>query len=289
MNPLSQAIVSGVMMGAVYAMLAIGLVIVYQTAHVINLAHGEAYSIAGIVVSVMVGKQLLPLWAAIVVAIAASILFSMSVERYLLRPRRLWSHNALILVSLAAAVFMRGVLYTLVGSDAVSFPRLVSGAPFRIAGGALPPQGLLLVAVGFSLALAVPLLLSGTRLGRQLRAAAENPDAAQLMGINVDRARLLAFAIAGSYGAIGAVLLVPLVSVDFHAGFDMTIRGFIAAALGGMSPLWAILCGLLLGLGEAVVTTYFDILAKDPVVFLVLIGIAVWRSRKIRFGGTRRA
>jgi branched-subunit amino acid ABC-type transport system permease component len=289
MNPLTQAIMSGIMMGAVYALLSIGLVIVYQTAHVINLAHGEAYSIAGIVVSTGVAAQLLPVWVAVFAAIAAAIMFSVAVERFLLRPRRSWSHNALILVTLAAALFMRGVLYTLIGADAISFPRLVSGAPFRIAGGALPPQGLLLIVAGFVLALAIPLFLSGTKLGRQLRAAAENPDAAQLMGVNVDRARVLAFAIAGAYGAIGAVLLVPLVSVDFHAGLDMTMRGFIAAALAGMSPLWAILCSLLLGLGEAFVATYFDTLAKDPVVFFTLIGIAAWRSRKIRFGGTRRA
>jgi branched-chain amino acid transport system permease protein len=289
MNPLTQAIMSGLMMGAVYAMLAIGLVIVYQTAHVINLAHGEAYAIAGSGIATIAASQALPIWLAICAAIAAAVIFSVAVERFLLRPRRAWSHNALILVTLAAAVFVRGVLYTLIGSDAVSFPRLVSGGPFRLAGGALPPQGLLLIVVGFALALAVPLFLSGTRLGRQLRAAAENPDAAQLMGVNVDRARVLAFAIAGAYGAIAAVLLVPLVSVDFHAGLDMTMRGFIAAALAGMMPLWAILCSLLLGLGEAFVTTYFDTLAKDPVVFFVLIGIAVWRSRYIRFGGTRRA
>jgi branched-chain amino acid transport system permease protein len=153
----------------------------------------------------------------------------------------------------------------------------------------LPAQGLLLIVVAFVLALAVPVFLSATPLGRQLRAAAENPDAAQLMGVNVDRARTLAFGIAGAYGAIGAVLLVPLVSVDFHAGLDMTLRGFIAAALGGMIPLWAIVCSILLGLGEAFVTTYFDALAKDPIVFLILIGVAVWRSRRIRFGGGLRA
>jgi branched-chain amino acid transport system permease protein len=289
MNPLTQAVISGLTMGAVYAMLSIGLVIVYQTAQVINLAHGEAYSIAGIVVSIFVGAQILPIWAAVAAAFAAAVLFSVAVERFLLRPRRFWSHNALILVTLAAAIFSRGLLYTLIGSDPVSFPRLVSGRPFHFAGGVLPPQSLLLIVVGYLLALAIPLFLSGTQRGRQLRAAAENPDAAQLMGINVDGARLLAFVIAGAYGAVGAVLLVPLVSVDFHAGLDMTLRGFIAAALGGMSPLGAILCSILLGLGEALVTTYFDALAKDPIVFLMLIGVAAWRSRKIRFGGGLRA
>jgi branched-chain amino acid transport system permease protein len=110
MNPLTQAVISGLMMGAVYAMLSIGLVIVYQTAHVINLAHGEAYAIAGIFVSVFVGAHILPVWAAIVGAVVVAILASVCVERFLLRPRRLWSHSALILITLAGAIFSRGVL-----------------------------------------------------------------------------------------------------------------------------------------------------------------------------------
>jgi branched-chain amino acid transport system permease protein len=288
MSPFAQAAISGIMMGAIYAMLSVGLVIVYQTAHVINLAHGEAYAIAGIAVSMVVSIQA-PMWAAILIATVAAIMFEVAVEYFLLRSRREWSHNTLILVTLACALFMRGVLYTLIGPDPVSFPRLIRTAPMHLAGGVLPSQGFLLIVVGFSLALVAPLLLSSTRLGRRLRAAAENSDAAQLMGINVDRLRVLAFAIAGAYGAVGAVLLVPLVSVDFRAGLDMTLRGFIAAALGGMSPLWAILCSLVLGLGEAFVTSYFDALAKDPIVFLILIGLAVWRSSKIRFGGIGRA
>jgi branched-chain amino acid transport system permease protein len=289
MNPLTQALISGTIMGAVYVLLAMGMVIVYQTANVTNIAHGEAYSICGIVVSILAGAGLAPLWLIIPFAICVAVVFSLSLERLLLRPRRAWSHNSLILVTLAAAVFVRGLLYALVGTDPVSFPRLVAGPPLRFLGGVLPRQGLLLIIVAFGLALAIPPFLSRTRFGRQLRAAAENPDAAQLMGVNVDFARLFAFGIAGAFGAIAAVLLVPLASVDFHTGLGMTMRGFIAASLGGMSPPLVIVSGLLLGLGEALVSVYFDELAKDPIVFLILIGVAIWRSRHIRFGGGSRA
>jgi branched-chain amino acid transport system permease protein len=289
MNPLTQALISGTMVGSVYVLLAIGMVIVYHTAQVTNIAHGEAYSICGIVVSTVAATGVAPIWAIIPFAIIVSVLFSLAVERFLLRPRRAWSHNSLILVTLAGALFVRGVLYALVGTDPVSFPRLVSGPPLRLLGGALPPQGLLLIVVGFALALAVPPFLSRTRFGRQLRAAAENPDAAQLMGVNVDAARIFAFGVAGAYGGVAAILLVPLVSVDFHTGLGMTMRGFIAASLGGMSPPLVIVSGLLLGLGEALVTVYFGALAKDPIVFLILIGVALWRSRNIRFSGGNRA
>jgi len=288
MNPLAQAIISGLMMGVVYALLATGLVIVFQTSRIVNIAHGECYAIGGIFTSVVAAQEL-PLWAAIVVGIVLAVLFSVILERVLLRPRRTWSLNSLILVTLAVAFFVRGILNVAVGSAPVSFPRSFVGPPLRIAGGVLPLQGLGLIAIGLSVALAIPLFLAKTRFGRQLRAAAENPDAAELMGVNVDFVRSVAFAIAGGCGALAAVLLVPMVSVDFQTGLGMTMRGFIAAALGGMSPLLAIACGLFLGLAEAFVTTYWDALAKDPIVFLALIGIALWQSRHIRFGGSLRA
>lgn len=288
MNPLSQAIISGLMMGSVYALLATGLVIVYHTSQIMNIAHGEAYAIAGIVASVVAGLAL-PLWAALLAGVAAAVGFALALEWFVLRPRRHWPINGLILVTLAVAFLMRGVLNVAVGPDPISFPRLVSGRAFRIAGGVVTPQGLLLIAVGLAASLAIPLFLSTTRLGRQLRAAAENPDAAELMGVDVDRVRTIAFAIAGAYGALGALLLVPLVSVDFQAGLGMTMRGFIAAALGGMAPLLSILCGLCLGLAEALVNTYVGALAQDPIVFLALIALALWQSRRIRFGGSLRA
>lgn len=288
MNPLSQAVISGLMMGTVYALLATGLVIVYHTSQIMNIAHGEAYAVGGIVSAVMAGLSL-PLWLALAAGVAAAAAFAVALEWLMLRPRRDWSINGLILVTLAVAFFMRGVLNLWVGADPLSFPRLVSGRALRIAGGALPPQGLLLIIVGLAAALAVPLFLAATRPGRQLRAVAENPDAAALMGVNVDRTRTMAFAVAGAYGALGAVLLVPLISVDFQSGLGMTMRGFIAAALGGMSPLPAVLCGVGLGLAEALVNTYLGALAQDPIVFLALIGVALWQSRMIRFGGSLRA
>ena len=85
------------------------------------------------------------------------------------------------------------------------------------------------------------------------------------------------------------MLLVPLVSVDYQAGLSMTLRGFIAAALAGMSAPRAILAGFALGLAESLVTSQFGALAQDPIVFLLLIGVALWQSRKVRFGGSLRA
>jgi branched-chain amino acid transport system permease protein len=288
MNAFAQALVSGLMSGAVYALLATGMVLAYNTTRVVNLAHGETYAVAGLTAAGISGAEL-PMYVALPAGILAAILFSLIVERVFLRPRRHWPVGSLILVTLAIAFLTRGALQTVMGVDALSFPRLAVGPPLHVLGGVMPRQGLVLVVVGFAAASGVTLFLLRTATGRRLRAAAENADVAELVGIDVDGARRLAFGIAGALGGLGAILLVPMISVDFQTGLGMTLRGFIAAALAGMSPSLAVVAGLALGLGEAMVTTYVGALAQDPIVFLALILVALWQSRKILFGGTNRA
>lgn len=288
MNLLTQAIFSGVMSGAVYALLALGLIAAYRTSHILNLAHGESYAVAGVACALLSAWGM-PLAAAILFALALAVALPVALDRFVLQPRSGWSSSALILVTLGVAFLSRGLLYVAVGIDPVSFPRLVSGPPLFLLGGAMPRQGLLLIVLGFAAAAGVCIFLLRTPLGRQLQACAENPDAAQLLGVNVGRARATSFAFAGLLGGLAAVLLIPLTAVDFQAGLGMTLRGFIAAALGGMTPLYGIVAALALGLFEAFVTAYVGALLQDPIVFLVLIGTAIWQSRNIRFGGQFRA
>jgi branched-chain amino acid transport system permease protein len=126
-------------------------------------------------------------------------------------------------------------------------------------------------------------------LGKSLQATAENPATAQLLGINVRLTNRVAFIFSGALCALAALLLVPLFSVDYQAGLSMTLRGFIAAAISGMSPLGAVFAGLFLGVSESLIATSFGALFQDPIIFAILVVIALWQSRNIRFGGVRRA
>ena len=288
MNLLTQAVISGLMIGAVYAFLGIGLVLVYRTARILNLAHGESFAITG-VAAAMLAKSGLPLAAALALAILIAVAFALSLHRFVLRPRAEWPAGTLILITLGAAFVVRGVLILVAGTDPVSFPVLFSGASLRIAGGVIPPQGIALVLLGFGGSSAVAVYLAMTRSGKQLLAAAENPYAAELLGVNVERARLTAYGIGAFLGALAGVLLIPLIAVDFQSGLAMTLRGFIAAAISGMSPIGVVFSGLGLGLFESWVGAYLGALYQDPVMFGLLIAVALWQSRHIRFGGTRRA
>jgi branched-subunit amino acid ABC-type transport system permease component len=288
MNLLTQTLYSGLMSGAVYALLGIGLVLAYRTSRVLNLTHGESYVAAALTCAVL-SRNGVPLWVAMAAGLAASVVLAIVVERFLLRPRAEWPLPSLILLTLAAAFVAKGAFLVMAGADPLSFERLLGSRPIRFAGGALPWQGALLIGVSLIVTTGLTLFLTYTPIGRRLRASAENPDAAQIMGINVPLLRSLAFGISGGLAGLAALLLVPMVSVDFQAGLGMTMRAFIAAALAGMSPSRTMLTGFGLGLFEAGVTSYAGALAQDPVVFAVLIAIALWQSRRIRFGGSVRA
>src|SRR5687768_18393919 len=137
------------MIGAVYTFLGIGLVLVYRTARILNLAHGETFAITGVAAALLLGKAGLPLVLALALAILISLGFALGLHRFVLRPRADWPAGALILITLGAAFVVRGVLILLAGTDPVSFPALFTGMPLRFAGGVMPLQGVALVVLGF--------------------------------------------------------------------------------------------------------------------------------------------
>lgn len=288
MVPFTQLLFSGLMSGAIYALLAIGLIITYRTSHVPNLAHGEAFAVAGLVTATAATSGLsLPL--AMLAGFVAGSVVSLAVDAVILRPRSSWPVGSLMLATLGFAFLMRGVLLLAFGPDPMSFSGLTSAPPLRIAGGVLPMQGAVLIVTAVLCCLAVSVLLSRTPLGLRLRASAINADTARLMGIDVAWARRIAFLMAGVLASLAALLLVPLTSVDFHSGLGITLRAFIAAALAGMSERLALVTGLLLGLLEAVVAGYLGALFQDPVVFAGLIALALYQSRALSHGGAQRA
>jgi len=288
MNLFTQAIFSGLMTGAVYALLGVGLVLVYRTARVLNLAHGEAFAMSGIFMALLLAWSV-PFYLAIVIAVGASVLLAMGLHRFILRPRGNWPPGMLILITLGAAFAARGVMILLVGTDPVSFPAIFDGDPIRFAGGAITLQGIVLVVFGFSAAAAIGIFLTRTQTGKQMLATAENPYAAELVGVDVERSRLIAYGIGGLYSALAGILLIPLIAVDFQSGLSMTMRGFIAAAISGMSPTGVLLSGFGLGLFESMIGAYLGALVQDPVMFAILILVALWQSRNVRFGGGVRA
>ena len=135
MNLFTQAIISGLMTGAVYTFLGIGLVLVYRTSRILNLAHGETFAITGVTAALLAAEGV-PLIAALPLAMLAALAFATGLHRFVLRPRAEWPPGTLILITLGAAFVVRGVLILAAGTDPVSFPVIFPEAPVRFAGGA---------------------------------------------------------------------------------------------------------------------------------------------------------
>ena len=290
MSLLIQTIYSGLVNGAGYGLIGLGIVLCYRSSRVVNLAQGEAYTIAGLIAAELASHGV-PVLAAVACGVVAATLFGAGLERLVLRPRLDWPSERLIILVVAVALCVEGVANFAVGPNQFSFSSPVGSGTVLIDGAVATYDGLVLIAVLLVVGALVSWFLHRTVLGQGLSACAENPGVASLLGINVSVMRGIAFGAAGFLGGLAAILLVPMSTVTYNAGLSLTLLGYVAAALAAMkSPLGACFAGLLVGLAESFLGTYVNQLLAEPLVLGVLIVVAVaLLGRRVRFGGVIRA
>lgn len=287
---LIQTIYSGLINGASYGLIGLGIVLCYRSSRVVNLAQGESYMIAGLITADLVTSGL-PVPAAAACGVAAATAFGAGLERLVLRPRLAWSSERLIILVVAVALCAEGIADYLSGPSQYSFTSLTGSGVLLLGGAVISYDGLVLIGVLLAAGAVTSWFLHRTVLGQGMSACAENPAVSSLLGINVSLMRIIAYSVAGFLGGLSAVLLVPLSSVTYNAGLSLTLLGYVAAALAAMrSPLGACFAGLLVGLAEAFLGTYVNQLLAEPLVLGVLMVVAVvLLGRRIRFGGVVRA
>jgi branched-chain amino acid transport system permease protein len=284
-----QIVIGGLLQGGVFAIVALGFSLVYRVTNVVNLSQG-AFCVLGAMgmyyFEVAFGWPILP---AALAAIAGTTAFGVVVGAVTFVPAatRLPASSALVLTA-GLLTFFVGVTLVVWGNQPYALPPFSGEAPVVIAGIRVPTQGLWLAGVAAAMILALWLLLNRTTLGRALRACAENPLAAQLMGIDLRRMMLLSFALAALIGAAGGVLVAPILSLQFDSGSFFTISGFIAVAIGGMANFaGSIVGGLLLGVAEQVAAFYSSLFANTLALLLLLV-VLVWRPAGLFASGPAR-
>lgn len=290
MTLLIQTIYSGLINGASYGLIGLGIVLCYRSSRVVNLAQGESYMIAGLITAELVTSGF-PVLAAAVCGIAAATVFGAGLERLVLRPRLSWSAERLIILVVAVALCAEGIANYAAGPNQYSFTSPVNSGVLILDGAVVSWDGIVLIGVLLVAGAVTSWFLHRTVLGQGMSACAENPSVSSLLGINVSMMRIIAYSVAGFLGGLSAVLLVPLSSVTYDAGLSLTLLGYVAAALASMSsPLGACLAGLVVGLAESFLGTYVNELLAEPLVLGVLMIVAVLLlGRRIRFGGVVRA
>jgi branched-chain amino acid transport system permease protein len=272
-----HVVVSGLATGSIYALVAISLVIVYKATRTLNFAQGEM-----LMVSTFVGWTAhralgLPLLGAALVAVLAAAALGLVIERAIIRRAISATHWDVLIITLGLSLALRagaGVVWT---HDEFPFPSFFASRPFAVGAVRVAPESLGIIAASLALMLALYALFTHTRLGRAMRAVAQDQNAARLMGISVERVYSASWVLASVVGAVAGVLIAPVVFLSTKMGL-LAINGFTAAVLGGFGSMpGAVVGGMLLGVIENLAPLFLPTSIRHAVPFLLLIGLLVVR------------
>jgi len=266
-----QLLLPGITTGCVYALVAVGFVLCANVSGVVNLAQGEFVMVGGMTAAWLVLMGV-PYVAAVVLATLAGAALGAAQEVLTLKPVRNSPPFIKITTTVGVSVVVRGVVLNAFGKDPLSLPGFTGDGTFVWLGAILPIQTLWVWGSTAALLAATYGFLKYTDTGRAVRACAINLQAAQLMGVNAERLRMIVFAVSGGTGALAGVVITPIVLSSWDAGIAYGLKGFVGAILGGFrSPVVAVLGGLSIGVVEAFGAGYISSGWKDFIVYGVLL------------------
>jgi branched-chain amino acid transport system permease protein len=285
--------IDGLTIGAIYALVALGYTLVYGVLKLINFAHSEIFMIGTFSMLLTLhrlhvtkaeagGPLVLVLLLCVVVAMVFSGGAAMLLERIAYRPlrKRGASRLAALISAIGASFFLQEVYATRFGRDYLPIPRVMSKTVlFKVGDGRVTADKALVFVAAIVMMVLLDQFVSRTRLGRGVRATAQDPETAVLMGVNIDRVVTLTFLLGGAMAGVAAVLYaVRFETTRYDIGFVLGIKAFTAAVLGGIGNLrGALLGGLTLGLVENYGASVWGSQWKDVIAFVLLVGILMFR------------
>ncbi len=289
---LLQQTINGLSLGAMYALLALGFTLVYGILELINFAHFNVFmvgSFVGLATLELLGITTndaaltgLPLVGVLLVAFAvtmgASGVLGVVIERVSLRPLRNVKGPAAMITTIGVSYILLNVVLLTLGADAKNFPSPLPPISFTIGGAVLRLREILIWIVSLGLMGALTYFVQYTKLGKAMRATAQDPDAARMMGVEVDRVIIAAFFLGSALAGAGGLMFGLYYNfTSYVIGFTAGLRAFTAAVLGGIGSLpGAMIGGILIGLIETMWSAYFSIEYKDVAAFAILIIVLIF-------------
>jgi branched-chain amino acid transport system permease protein len=272
-----QYLVTGLTLGGIYALIALGFVLVYNVTGILNFTQGEFAMLGALLtVSIYGGGLSLPLSITLAVLLVAVIggLF----QRLAIDAARNASVVTMIIITIGAAVALRGIGLLAWGTNPYILPAFSGEQIIRLAGAAIIPQSLWVLGIVVLVVAALFIFFELTYQGKALRACAVNQLAARLMGISPRNMAMLVFGLAGALGALAGIVISPITMATYDMGLMLGLKGFVAAVIGGLtSPGGAVLGGLILGiiesLGAGLVSSHY----KDLISFVTLLLVLLYR------------
>jgi len=278
-----QQMVNSISLGALYSLLAIGYTMVYGIIKLINFAHGEIFMCGAFFTWWIMTAFSVPFPIAALVGIMLSTALGVSVERIAYRPLRNAPRFAVIISVLGMSIFLQNMARVVWGAESQIFNVEFGLPPILIGNVVIPVKKIFILATSLILMVALGLYVKKTYIGKAMRATAADPEAAEMMGIDINGVVVTTFAIGSAMGAIAGILFaINYNSIDPFMGFNAGLKAFAAAVLGGIGNIFgAMVGGVLLGIFEGIGAGYVSSMYRDAFAFGVLILVLIFRPEGI--------
>ena len=274
---LLQSLFSGLTIGAIYALVALGFAIIYNASRVINFAQGEFVMIGGMAAAVFVDAGL-PLPLSVVVAVCLGTAVGLLLEKLAVEPARGAPVVTLIIITIGASILLRGLAALVWDKRIRPLPAFSGEAPLMVGGATLLPQTLWVLGTTLAAVAALWWFFNRTLSGKAMLAVSHNPLAATLVGISVRRVLLVSFGLSAALGALAGVLIAPISFTAWDVGVMLGLKGFAAAVLGGLGSFpGAVAGGLLLGVIESLGAGFVSSAYKDAIAFAIILAVLLLR------------
>jgi len=267
-----QLLLTGITIGSIYAMVAIGFNIIYNATDAMNFAQGEFVVVGGLSMIMFHETLGLNLFISFFISVALVTLVGIIFERLTISPLKNPPLVTVILITIAVSIILKGLAMITWGKDSHPLESFSSAEPIQIWGAAILPQALWVIGITLLVVLLLAYMFRFTMVGKALRACAINRDATKLMGINAKAMITLSFAISGAIGAVAGIIITPITLMEYDRGAALGIKGFSTAIVGGVgNSSGAVVAGLMIGILESFFAGFISSGYKDAFAFLIML------------------
>jgi len=273
----TSALISGIGLGSMYGLLALGFYVTYSVSSTVNFAQGSSMMLGAVFAYTFAVTLGWPFWSAALLALALCALYGIVVELVAVRPFARRGSNAWLMATVALGIVADNLVLFTFGKEPRGFVLSLAGGSMQVFGVGVSPLQAAIPAVGLGLAAALHFVSRRTRLGTALLAVVQNQDAARLVGINVPVAISAAFALSTVFAGAAGILIAPLFNVHSDMGTVFGLKAFAVAILGGITSAWGVmLAGLMFGIAEALITALLGSGYTQILTFtLVIVALAI--------------
>ncbi len=277
-----QFIFMGLQRGSIYALVAMGFNIIYNSTGLINFAQGEFVVLGGLMMVTLTMTLSLPMPVAFVITVLFGMIVGILMERLTINPVKSPSVMRLIIITIAVSIIIKGLAMIFWGKESHFMRHFSSEETFEIFGATILPQTLWIIGILVLVVICFILFFNYTMTGKSMRACAINRDAARLTGINDRNMVMLSFALSAGIGAIAGIIITPIIQMDYARGALLGLKGFGAAVVGGLgNSLGAVVAGILLGVIEALGGGYISSHYMDAMALLIMLVVLFIRPSGI--------